>query len=76
MESLIDANLSWVPYTQLANLTGRPALSLPLHWTPEGVPMGVHFTAGLGGESMLLRLAGQLEQALPWTDRQPAALGR
>ncbi|MCY1656866.1 amidase family protein [Dietzia sp. SL131] len=75
VESLIDANLSWVPYTQLANLTGRPALSLPLHWTPEGVPMGVHFTAGLGGESMLLRLAGQLEQALPWTDRQPAALG-
>ncbi|MDV8000178.1 amidase [Rhodococcus sp. IEGM 1408] len=72
VESIIDANLSWVPYTQLANLTGRPALSLPLHWTPEGVPMGVHFTAQLGGETMLLRLAGQLEQALPWSDRHPA----
>lgn len=75
VESIIDANLSWVPYTQLANLTGRPALSLPLHWTPEGVPMGVQFTAQLGGESMLIRLAGQLEQALPWSDRHPAQIG-
>ncbi|GAA1723169.1 Asp-tRNAAsn/Glu-tRNAGln amidotransferase A subunit [Dietzia kunjamensis subsp. schimae] len=72
VESLINANLSWVPYTQLANLTGRPAMSLPLHWTPEGVPMGVHFTAQLGGESTLLRLAGQLEQSSPWSDRNPA----
>ncbi|AWH95447.1 amidase [Dietzia psychralcaliphila] len=73
VESMIDANLNWIPYTQLANLTGRPALSLPLHWTPEGVPMGVQFTAPLEGESMLLRLAGQLEQALPWDHRQPPA---
>ena len=72
VESIIDQNLNWVPYTQLANLTGRPAISLPLHWTPEGLPMGVQFTAGLGGEAMLLRLAGQLEQALPWSGRHPA----
>lgn len=69
VDSMINDNLSWVPYTQLANLTGRPALSLPLHWTAEGIPMGVHFTAQLGGESMLLRLAGQLEEALPWKER-------
>lgn len=71
-ESIINDNLSWVPYTQLANLTGRPAMSLPLHWTPEGLPMGAQFVAPLGGESRLLRLAGQLEQALPWSGRHPA----
>jgi Asp-tRNA(Asn)/Glu-tRNA(Gln) amidotransferase A subunit family amidase len=69
VDQMIDANLGWVPYTQLANLTGRPAMSLPLHWTPEGLPMGVQFVAGLGGESTLLRLAGQLEQAQPWAHR-------
>ncbi|MBB1029935.1 amidase [Dietzia sp. SLG310A2-38A2] len=77
VESMIDNNLNWIPYTQLANLTGRPALSLPLHRTPEGVPMGVQFVSQLGGESMLLRLAGQLEQAAPWDHLQPpvAAIG-
>ena len=73
VESMINNNLSWIPYTQLANLTGRPALSLPLHWTPEGVPMGVQFTSPLQGESMLLRLAGQLEQSMAWKDRAPGA---
>lgn len=71
VETMIDDNLSWIPYTQLANLTGRPALSLPLHWTPDGVPMGVQFTAQLGGDSMLVRLAGQLEEAMPWAHRRP-----
>ncbi|MCK0518849.1 amidase [Williamsia sp. DF01-3] len=69
VDNMIQDNLSWVPYTQLANLTGRPALSLPLHWTPQGIPMGVQFTAQLGGEAMLLRLAGHLEQAMPWGQR-------
>lgn len=69
VDDMVDKNLGWVPYTQLANLTGRPAISLPVHWTAEGLPLGVQFVAPLAGESVLIRLASQLEQALPWTDR-------
>ncbi len=72
VDDMVDQNLGWVPYTQLANLTGRPAISLPLHWTADGVPMGVQFVAPLAGEGRLIRLAAQLEQALPWRDRRPA----
>lgn len=71
VDDMVDKNLNWVPYTQLANLTGRPAISLPLHWTPDGVPLGVQFVAPLAGESLLVRLAAQLEQALPWAGRVP-----
>jgi amidase len=60
------SNLGWTPYTQLANLTGRPAMSVPLYRTPEGLPLGVQFVAGLNGEALLLQLAAQLEQARPW----------
>ncbi len=52
-----------------ANVTGQPSMSLPLHWTAEGLPMGVLFTARRGDEATLFQLAGQLEQALPWRDR-------
>jgi amidase len=69
VDDMVDNNLGWVPYTQLANLTGRPAITLPLHWTAAGVPLGVQFVAPLAGESLLLKLASQLEQALPWADR-------
>lgn len=62
-------NLAWTPYTQLANLTGRPAMSVPLYWTPQGLPLGVQFVAPLNGEVLLLQLAAQLEQARPWFDR-------
>nr|WP_090343317.1 amidase [Mycolicibacterium malmesburyense]CRL74244.1 amidase [Mycolicibacterium malmesburyense] len=69
VDDMVDKNLGWVPYTQLANLTGRPAISLPLHWTADGLPLGVQFVAPLAGESLLIKLAAQLEQALPWADR-------
>jgi amidase/6-aminohexanoate-cyclic-dimer hydrolase len=63
-----------IGYTQLMNVAGNPAISLPLHWSPGGLPIGVQLAAPLGGEARLLRLAGQLEQAAPWRDRRPAAL--
>ena len=69
VDDMVDKNLGWVPYTQLANLTGRPAISLPLHWTADNLPLGVQFVAPLAGESLLIRLAAQLEQALPWAER-------
>jgi amidase len=68
-DDLVAKNLGWVPYTQLANLTGRPAISLPLHWTADGLPLGVQFVAPLAGESLLIRLGAQLEQAIPWSQR-------
>jgi len=57
------------PYTMVANVTGQPAISLPLHWTADGLPMGMMFTAAIGDEVTLLRLATQLEQVLPWRDK-------
>jgi amidase len=64
-------NLAPVPYTQLANLTGVPAMSVPLHWGADGLPLGVQFVARFGGEGTLLALATQLEAAQPWFDRLP-----
>ncbi len=65
-------NLAWTPYTQLANITGRPAMSVPLHWSTQGLPLGVQFTGALDSEFKLLQLAFQLEAAQPWFDRRPA----
>jgi len=57
------------PYTMMANVTGQPSLSLPLHWTGDGLPMGMMFTARIGDEATLLRLGAQLERAMPWGER-------
>jgi amidase len=62
---------SFIPYTPQFNMTGQPAISLPLHWTPGGLPVGVQLVAAYGREDLLIRVASQLEQAAPWTDRHP-----
>ncbi|MEO7130928.1 MAG: amidase family protein [Dermatophilaceae bacterium] len=69
LDEIISDNLSWVPYTQLANLTGRPAISVPLHWTDAGLPLGVQLVGGLGADGLLLQVAAQLEEARPWFHR-------
>lgn len=64
-------NLAAMPFTQLANLTGLPAMSVPLHWSADQLPIGVQFIAPFGMENVLFRLAAQLEIASPWFNRRP-----
>lgn len=66
-----DRLYRFIPNTQLFNVAGMPAMSVPLHWSADGLPVGVQFAAPVGGEAVLLRLAGQIEAAQPWFDRVP-----
>ena len=59
------------PFNSVYNATGLPAISLPLHMSEGGLPIGMMLGAGFAKEALLFRLAGQLEQALPWRDRHP-----
>ena len=58
-------------FAALFNATGQPAISLPLCWSDEGLPIGVQLVAPFGREDVLIRVAAQLEQARPWADRTP-----
>ena len=66
VEQMIKNNLQWVPFTQLANITGLPAMSVPLYWNKDNLPLGSQLIAPFGREDVLLQLAAQLEQAQPW----------
>ena len=65
-----------VAFTSVCNATGVPAMSMPLAWSRDGLPIGLHFVARYGAEETLLALAAQLEEARPWRDRRPPAGGR
>jgi amidase len=67
----LHRNTLFTPFTAVANLTGLPAMSLPLHTSSAGLPIGVHAIGPPMGDALLLRLAAQLEEAHPWHDVRP-----
>lgn len=71
LEEAAATAFDFIPWTPIYNATGQPAMSVPLHWNAQGLPIGVHFVAPFGAEAELFRLASQLESARPWFDRRP-----
>jgi amidase len=61
----------FTPFTSLSNVTGQPAVSVPLHWTDEGLPIGIMLVGRMSDEATLISLSAQLEAAQPWSDRRP-----
>ncbi len=71
IDQLAQNIFRFIPNTPVANITGAPSISLPLHWSDNKLPVGMMFTGRFGDEATLLQLARQLEQALPWAERRP-----
>lgn len=70
-EKWIELVQSFGTFTRIQNLTGQPAMSVPLFWNEDNIPIGVQFAARYGDEATLFRLASQLENARPWADKKP-----
>lgn len=71
-EKFIPPAMNASPFTALWNMGGHPAMSVPLHWNAENLPIGSQFATRFGDEMLLLRLAAQLETAAPWANRRPS----
>ena len=70
-ETFVEVVKTYSPFCQIFNATGQPAMSVPLHWTANGLPVGLHFAARYGAEELLFSLAAQLERAQPWANMAP-----
>ncbi|WP_338874602.1 amidase [Spirosoma sp. SC4-14] len=73
VDELAERSLGYISFTVITNMTGQPSMSVPLHWSPDGLPIGTMFAAKLGDEATLFRLAGQLEKARPWFNKRPTS---
>jgi amidase len=71
LSEVIDRSHRFSPFTAWFNATGQPAMSVPLYWDEQGLPIGSHFAGAFGAESLLFSLAAQLERAQPWANRVP-----
>ena len=70
-DTLVERFTNYMGYTPIHNISGAPAISVPLYWTPDGIPVGIQFSGPVGGEKLLLELAYALEEARPWAGRRP-----
>jgi amidase len=75
LDAVVHKALYQTPFTPVANMTGQPAMSVPLYWDRNGLPHGAHFMAAEGNDRLLFKLAAQLEAAHPWRSRVPTLLG-
>jgi amidase len=75
LKPLSRETFSFTPWTPVFNVTGQPAMSVPLHWTSDGLPVGMQFVGRFGDEKTLFSLAGELEGARPWAEKNPPGFG-
>jgi amidase len=75
LEQAAEKVFDVIPWTPLFNVSGQPAMSVPLYWNADNLPIGVHFVGRYGDEATLFRIASELEEARPWRDRRPPVSG-
>ncbi|MEZ0487474.1 amidase [Fibrella aquatica] len=74
IDQLAEKAFGYIPFPPIANMTGQPSMSVPLHMSADGLPIGSMLTAALGNEALLFQIAAQLEQAQPWAENRPGTL--